>query len=74
MSKDTAKTPKRTRRFAANVEKVRKRLNEKPLARLWPLLRCPSASFHRLFEDTVQAPIRRSDEGGTSNLEMAGET
>ena len=32
MSKDTAKTPKRTRRFAANVEKARKRLDEKPLA------------------------------------------
>ena len=32
MSKITAKRPKRTRHFAANVEKARKRLDEKPLA------------------------------------------
>ncbi|NOZ72349.1 MAG: IS4 family transposase [Chloroflexi bacterium] len=32
MPKDTVRTPKRTRRFAANVEKARKRLEEKPLA------------------------------------------
>jgi len=32
MSKDTAKKPARTRRFTANVEKARKRLEDKPLA------------------------------------------
>lgn len=37
MSKDTAKTPRRTRRFAANLQKTRKRLDEKPLAFEKPL-------------------------------------